>query len=103
MTDNLAVLERNMLAGIETDAARTAFMWALEFSDPYQAERFAWEVDQLVGFLAPHLLLAAGLHAAPEAVLDDVTHFILQRHANYRFGGNKRLPWTGKATAAKAA
>jgi len=53
----------------------------------YRAERFAHEVERLMGSLRPMLDAASKIHGRDDHD-PDLMRFILVRHANWRFGGN---------------
>ena len=101
MSENLPVLYRNVMDGLPSDFARDAFLWAVERPGEdrmcYRAERFAREADALVKTLAPMFDAASRIlseqmpHLSPNEVRGhdpDLMRFCLQRHANWRFGGN---------------
>ena len=89
---NLPVLYQNILFGLPSDLSRDAFLWAVEQPGEdrmcYRAEAFAREVARLEGDLSPMLEAAASAHGL-DSVPEGLMQFILTRHANGRFGGNK--------------
>ena len=95
--ENLPILYENVMLGLRTPLGQDAFLWAVEQPGEdrycYRAERFAHEVEHMVLTIRPWLSLAAAQHkerGATEAQGDDLMGFILTRHANERFEGNKK-------------
>ena len=93
---NLPILYQNIMFGLPSNLARDAFLWAVEQPNEdrycYRAEKFAEEVHQLVQVLTPMFTSSAnilGLDAIPEGLLN----FVLTRHANWRYGGNKKITY----------
>lgn len=95
---NMPILYRNIMDGLPSDLSRAAFLWATEQCGEdrmcYQAERFAREVDGLHRLLT--WLLSAGFavhrqdrRRASRQSQEDLMKFILKRHANFVFGGNR--------------
>jgi hypothetical protein len=97
---NMPILYQNIMAGLPSDLARDAFLFASERTqgDPmlYKAEAFAREVDGLVKSLAPMLDCGAKQHGR-DAHDPDLMRFILKRHANWRFDGNVSPEYAGVA------
>jgi hypothetical protein len=94
--NNMPILYQNVLFGLPTQVSREAFLWAVERPGEdqmcYRAEAFAYEV--LVMEQALGTMLDAGAKARGKHRHDaDLTAFILQRHANWRFGGNQNPPY----------
>lgn len=89
---NLPVLYQNILFGLPSEISRDAFLWAVEQPGEdcmcYRAEAFARDVGRLADALSPMLEGAAGVHGL-DSVPGGLMQFILTRHANWRFGGNK--------------
>ena len=89
---NIPVLYQNILFGLPSDLSRDAFLWAVEQPGEdrmcYRAETFAREVARLEDALSPMLEAAAGAHGL-DSVPEGLMQFILTRHADWRFGGNK--------------
>ena len=111
---NMPILYQNIMAGLPSDLARDAFLFASELTqgDPmlYKAEAFAREVDGLVKSLAPMLDCGAKQLKSLAPMLDcgakqhgrdaydpDLMRFILKRHANWRFDGNVSPEYAGAA------
>lgn len=91
--ENLPILYRNIMDGLPSDFARDVFLWASDRPGNdrhcYVAEKFARDAEMLVSTLVPLLHFSArqhGLDSPPPGLMG----FILQRHANWRFGGNVR-------------
>ena len=95
MTSNLPVLYRNIMDGLPSDFARATFLWAVERPDEdrycYRAEAFARELDRLLRDSQPMFLAAARLHGL-DKVDPDLVGFRAERWANFRYGGNIKLP-----------
>lgn len=92
MSTNYPVLWQNALGQFTTEIARKAWVWFAETRGhgmQYQADAFAMEVDILVQRLSP-MMNATGHDAE---VTDGVLAFLLQRHANWRLGGNVHPPY----------
>lgn len=92
---NFPPLYQNILDGLPQGIAQDAFLWAVErtkLNDPmlYVAEAFAREVNQLETVLKVLLDLGAKIHKLPNKD-PDLLHFILKRHANWRFDGNQEV------------
>lgn len=99
-TENMPILYINIMDGLPSDFARSAFLWATDRSGNdrmcYAAERFAREADTLVSVLKPLLSKGAEILAKQKPSLlsdtarqeDDLMRFILTRHANYYYGSN---------------
>lgn len=92
---NLPILYKNVLSGIGTEIGQEAFLWAIEQHGEdkmcYRAETFGHEVEYLVRAILP--ILAAAQNGTSDEKCD-LMMFILSRHANWRFGGNKRPNYT---------
>jgi hypothetical protein len=104
MTVNMPLLYQNALAQYESPIAQKAWLWYAERHDSskmkYLADTYAEEVERLVSFLDVALpasaeVLSESIHTPhhDREVLDDLTRFILKRHANWRLGGNAKLWW----------
>lgn len=104
----MPVLYQNIMFGLPSDFAREVFLWAVERPGEhpmcYRAESFAREADYLLRAVGHLIELAsyARLKAAAAGVTarilsedqkGDLLAFILQRHANYRHGGNLAAPY----------
>ena len=91
---NIPILYKNVMPMLPSDFARDVFLWAVEQDcvDPhaYAAEKFALEVDTLFNLLGP-LLKYAGQQHGREDYDPDLMNYILERHANKVFGGNKKF------------
>ena len=90
---NLPILYQNIMAGLPSDLACDAFLWATERADGdpmlYHAEAFAREVHDLAATLRVLLNIGAKVHGLQCYDLD-LQRFMLRRHANWRFGSNLR-------------
>jgi hypothetical protein len=101
--DNMPTLYKNICFGLPSDLARDAFLWATEQSGNdrmcYSAERFAREVHDLsaiTGFLIDtHRRVCGPIngHVPTDEMRNDLVRFALSRHANWRMGGNKSIPY----------
>ncbi len=88
---NMPILWQNALMQFSTEIARKAWVWFAETRGDgmqYAADQYAREVDKIVAFDAKILPVANKPHGASDEVLDDLSQFILIRHANWRLGGN---------------
>ena len=102
-------LVENMMAGLATTHARSAFIRATEFCEPRDAEIAAWECERLVAGPCglsplPDMIsfAAAGLPVpAGDAVADDVLAFILTRWWHHKFPGRKPPLWATELRAPK--
>ncbi len=107
MTDNLPILYQNILFALPSDHARKVFLWAVERPGEdrmcYRAERFAREADRMrrtasaLIDLGQTCRLRTAAKGVPTRLLcadqrSDLIQFVLNRHANWRYGGNVRLP-----------
>jgi hypothetical protein len=92
---NYTILQRNILDSLESDSAKSEFLWASSRDDAdrnlYRAERYAREVDRHFGDCDKSMIAAAvlgyknqGLETSSER-LEDLGDFILRRFRNYRF------------------
>ena len=97
MSANCTILQRNVLGSIECRRAQEAFLWACarpeDDTKHFCAEAFAREVQELMIYLGAFLPITIGplttakpdLVESAECALDDLTRFILRRHAYYRY------------------
>ena len=81
---NYSHLETNIIDSLQSHEAKTAFVRALDKTQPMKAELFANEVDELVSFLDPTLYSAALINNL-ETVPSGLLKFILDRHYHCRF------------------
>lgn len=91
MSANMPILWQNCLLQYSTETARKAWVWFAETRGAgrlYEADRYANEVEDLILTLQPMLAAAQRIHEVADEVMDDLTRFILLRHANWRLGGN---------------
>jgi hypothetical protein len=88
MTNNLSILEKNLIDSFETTQAQEEFMWAARRADAdkhlYIAEAYAREIDQLLSFVSPYAKVSAELHNLNE-IPDGLIDFIVSRHRNKTF------------------
>lgn len=88
----MPTLYQNILDFLPSDLARRAFLWATEQSGNdqmcYRAEAFAREVHSLSQGIAPMLAAGSRLHGL-SCHDPGLWRFILDRHTNWRWGGNK--------------
>lgn len=103
MSRNLPPLLDNWCFSLRTEIARKLMLWTAEALDhspmKYRAASYADEVDALVEFRGAVLEKGAAQHAGrltgtmgTDEIVDDLTLFILTRHANHFWGGNIKLP-----------
>jgi len=101
--NNMPVLYRNIMDGLENDYQRKVFLWATERPENdrlcYVAEKFAREADFFKGALSGLLDIQdkvakrAGTHRLNANQREDLIRYHMKRHANYRFGGNVNPPY----------
>lgn len=100
MNTNMPILYDNILFSLPEGRAHDAFLWAAEQDGNdrylYRAEAFAREVALLASDLGT--LIDASFRIlseqqpskiAGEDMRSDLLRFLLTRHANWRWGGNK--------------
>lgn len=97
---NMPILYQNIMSGLPCEKSRAAFLWATEQPGNdrmcYKAEAFAHEVAK-IGETLPDMLDQAAKQHGKDSHDKDLMEFILTRHANWRYGGNKAAPsYTGK-------
>lgn len=88
MASNYSILQRNILSSLESDEAKSAFLWACDVdrsTSKYLAEAYAREVDYLVSFLSPLIVSAGEKHGAMKEKMDDLRRYFLSKHRNMRF------------------
>lgn len=95
MSNNMPILWQNALMQYQTcPIAAKAWVWFAETRSTcamsYDADRYANEVQHLVTLCRPMLKAANKPHHASDEVMNDLLHFVLRRHANYRLGFNVR-------------
>ena len=95
ISPNMPVLWQNCLSMFSTEIGRKAWVWFAEARGTgmlYEADRYAFEVEELVLMLRPCLEAARrrGPVELDDEGLDDLLRFILIRHANWRLGANVR-------------
>lgn len=81
---NLSILDRNIIAGLDSEEAEAAYLRARDRAVPLVAEMFAYEARDLVVVIKPALAASArtyGLADVPTGLLD----FMLNRHFYSRF------------------
>ena len=95
MSENMPILYRNIMDGLPSDFARDVFLWAVERPGEdrmcYRAEAFAREVGDYMSTVHLFASMAARIHGL-DRVDPDLTGFIAERWANWRYGGNVKLP-----------
>lgn len=98
---NLPPLLDNVCYGLRAEAGRKAFLWSQEYLDrarfKYKAERYAHEVELLLGATPPMLALGFAQHgvAVDDERQTDLLRFILVRHANHFWGRQIKRMWWG--------
>jgi hypothetical protein len=92
----MQILWQNCLLQYQTEIARKAWLWFAETRGSgmqHDADRYANEVEVLVKSLRPMLQMSAGQNDYSDEMADGVLAFAIERHANWRLGGNIKLPF----------
>ena len=90
---NYTVLQQNVLASLQSEESKKAFLWACDrpTADRYQynAEAYAREVELIAGMVTPIISSAMGHQPVKphdiEATKGDLLDFMLKRHRHWRF------------------
>ena len=91
MSQNLPILYRNILDGLDTEDGKRAFLWATEQTSEdrflYKAEAFAHEVERVAAVIWSLIGMGSAQHNLTVAQHIDLYVFTMRRHAHMRFPG----------------
>ena len=99
---NLPVLFDNIMFGLPSEYAIKVFLWAYEmpWNDRYSyaAENFAREADRIRNVIGDMIDMSRRIYKDQSDIdmsderAQDLKDFIVNRYANWKLGGNVRVP-----------